>query len=748
MESYEEFCSRSLARVLAQGEATCRGASGQKEAPHSLIQFHGMAVLAPLLSGEQRGDMVRYRQRAVRLEADRRNRHRDLLLARVRDILDRVQVLKSSQDSETLAPPTGSLQKHQSVTGFSLLPDTSTPPCGERGGGDSEEDDNLEREARTSPRSGDRCGDTPVLEESLSDKENESGGPGDESCGGGAGAHPTPSPAPLSPARRQPDSDPSGPLDLLLGCLPHSLTGSYAQLPNPKPSLSPLPHRRRLRPLSTGNILISDPMNAAELSPPRSRERALLGSPPPSPAGGSVLDGPSCGSPPSGKVSPRVASPRDFRRRSQTLDSPLYPGVDRSQERVPRFLVEQHWRPLARRSPPAPLNKSYDVERPSPALLRPHVAADPSPTDTRPGRGSEGSRQGRRALGPRDGAAGEAQVLEDIRQQPQEENSHRFSAVRAEQERAQPPLQERKWREQGDELVLAKGPGRDSEALSENCSPLTPILQADKLPGPSALSKGYSPAVSSHVPSVTVRSPVYPWGPSPGASRTRSRLTLAVLPEQQRALCRLTALARGFLTRRLLSTEKVKHLRQTVQDTQEFIRSFQNEVPGKRAALSAQDLSLQERVRAQLRAALFDIHDIFFAWGVGERMALLQQDRELRAERKLREMEKARSPRERVTLSAATQKSLHRKKQRMIEMSGQGKRASPKTKIQAKNSCGPHKRLSAPLAPTVSPRILQPSQGQNALPMRPLLRQGSLYKKSPEERVKRCHNLRKQHSLG
>ncbi|KPP60621.1 hypothetical protein Z043_121363 [Scleropages formosus] len=129
-------------------------------------------------------------------------------------------------------------------------------------------------------------------------------------------------------------------------------------------------------------------------------------------------------------------------------------------------------------------------------------------------------------------------------------------------------------------------------------------------------------------------------------------------------------------------------------------------------------------------------------------MALLQQDRELRAERKLREMEKARSPRERVTLSAATQKSLHRKKQRMIEMSGQGKRASPKTKIQAKNSCGPHKRLSAPLAPTVSPRILQPSQGQNALPMRPLLRQGSLYKKSPEERVKRCHNLRKQHSLG
>lgn len=40
----------------------------------------------------------------------------------------------------------------------------------------------------------------------------------------------------------------------------------------------------------------------------------------------------------------------------------------------------------------------------------------------------------------------------------------------------------------------------------------------------------------------------------------------------------------------------------------------------------------------QLRAALYDIHDVFFALPLGDRLALLQQDRELRAERKLREM--------------------------------------------------------------------------------------------------------------
>jgi len=98
---------------------------------------------------------------------------------------------------------------------------------------------------------------------------------------------------------------------------------------------------------------------------------------------------------------------------------------------------------------------------------------------------------------------------------------------------------------------------------------------------------------------------------------------------QQRALCRLTAIVKGFLTRRLLTTEKVKHLRQTVlvrttlnsvrihdkqsphgidnlptfvflQDTQEFIRSFSNNAAQRNDQLSEQDLSLQERVRAQV----------------------------------------------------------------------------------------------------------------------------------------------------
>lgn len=46
-----------------------------------------------------------------------------------------------------------------------------------------------------------------------------------------------------------------------------SLTGSYAKLPSPEPSLSPKMHRRHSRPSSACHILINNPINACELSP-------------------------------------------------------------------------------------------------------------------------------------------------------------------------------------------------------------------------------------------------------------------------------------------------------------------------------------------------------------------------------------------------------------------------------------------------------------------------------------------------
>ncbi|XP_028976099.2 uncharacterized protein LOC105025296 isoform X3 [Esox lucius] len=190
--------------------------------------------------------------------------------------------------------------------------------------------------------------------------------------------------------------------------------------------------------------------------------------------------------------------------------------------------------------------------------------------------------------------------------------------------------------------------------------------------------------------------PVLPFffftSPRPGERSSEGRLR----PKLQHALGRLGAVVRGFLTRRLLHTERVKQLRKTVWDTKEFIRSLSTDST-KKGALSPQVRTLQERGRAQLRAALFDVHEIFFTVPVRERLALIQQDRELRTERTLRDMEKSKSPRDKVVLSAATQKSLERKKKRMIESLRQGKKTNQKPKI------------------LFTSRILQPSQDQNTI---------------------------------
>ncbi|KAK2866643.1 hypothetical protein Q7C36_002699 [Tachysurus vachellii] len=69
--------------------------------------------------------------------------------------------------------------------------------------------------------------------------------------------------------------------------------------------------------------------------------------------------------------------------------------------------------------------------------------------------------------------------------------------------------------------------------------------------------------------------------------------------EQQKAACLLTAAARGFLTRRLLQTEKIKHLNKTIQNSRQVIHDFQAEAHQRKASFTIQNLKLQQRVRAQ-----------------------------------------------------------------------------------------------------------------------------------------------------
>ncbi|KAK9966920.1 hypothetical protein ABG768_004001 [Culter alburnus] len=138
------------------------------------------------------------------------------------------------------------------------------------------------------------------------------------------------------------------------------------------------------------------------------------------------------------------------------------------------------------------------------------------------------------------------------------------------------------------------------------------------------------------------------------------------------ASCRplLAALARGFLTRRLLRTERVTRLIRTIKDTQTFLLTFQRQT----SVGGRHDLMLQDRVTLQLRAARYELHEIFFSTSSCERMQMIRCDRELSRDRRL----KPHDNKAKGFLSAATRKALERKKLVMLQRkSADRKKFSP-----------------------------------------------------------------------
>ncbi|KAF3844034.1 hypothetical protein F7725_016082 [Dissostichus mawsoni] len=177
----------------------------------------------------------------------------------------------------------------------------------------------------------------------------------------------------------------------------------------------------------------------------------------------------------------------------------------------------------------------------------------------------------------------------------------------------------------------------------------------------------------------------------PGDTATFSLLSqpgCSLLSERCRPL--LAAAVKGFLTRRMLRTERVVQLGRTVRDTLQFLQALQQPSPSSRQDVLLQEKSLcryqsshftttdtmMTRIHSgrrllcnsfpfQLRAARYEVHDIFFSLSAGERMQLIGWDRELARERELRRQ--SGHPRGRSSLSIATQKSLERKRGMMIQ---------------------------------------------------------------------------------
>ncbi|XP_074453996.1 centriolar coiled-coil protein of 110 kDa isoform X4 [Larus michahellis] len=636
-----------------------------------------------------------------------------------------------------------------------------------------------------------------------------------------------------------------------------SLTGSYAKLPSPEPSMSPKMHRRRPRPLSMGHIVINNPVNAYELSP-KGKGRAMdlimqdiadknnvSESAPkfmvdftmvcPSRAPGinrnssGPCDGLRVGKPnrhsfglfeskgtlsatverqvvtdsrgpykvetSTNIVAPKLNEPFAI---SQSTVTQKVPTVN---ETKPSSLLEN-----AKCNSPIELNKSYDVENPSPLLMQsksmqkqmdtPSISPaneqflennfekvkrrldldtencqkENTPCVLTVGMEEQekqwlqeqkypvGSVYITKNTAPdsiaKDILKTKMLAFEEMRKRLEEQHAQQLSILIAEQEREQEKLQ-KELEEQERKLKGKKVATTEIEISKVNINSRMELewrkksesgflesvqSQLETVHNANSTSIGFAHTTTPNTFASTSETSFFLWGPSGSgviktsvsrpSNRIKTRWTQVFSPEIQMKFDKITAVAKGFLTRRLLQTEKLKHLKQTVKDTVEFIKNFQSEAPLKRGNVSAQDASLHERVMAQLRAALYDIHDIFFTIEASERMNILRHDREVRKEKMLRQMDKVKSPRERVTLSTATQKSLDRKKYMKASEMGM-----PSKKIIIKQK-------------TPESRVLQPNQGQNAPLHRLLCRQGSICRKNPKKEAKCCDNLRRQHSLG
>ncbi|KAM6121817.1 centriolar coiled-coil protein of 110 kDa isoform 2-T2 [Phoenicopterus ruber ruber] len=968
MEDYEIFCKKHLSRI--QEEAIKRETSFAVQHKNiSLIQFHGVPVLSPLLSLERKKEIQQYKQKALDLETWRQNSRKRALLNRVQEILENVQIRKgpsvsdvNAQEAENTCPDSDS----KASADFTALPDVNlahsperhdptelektpelTPadttgpvtsnvtevakaaeenvfskqsesrfskdvPCPraaspdnvhnklashalqkQEGLGvpplDEEVQDpyvmslqNLMKKSREyiekeQTKRSSKSNSKRSMSESHSDKENDGVKTTDSvkerakltgrSCTAptldkpslnksntllqGASTHTNNTTMstlssfskvdiPMrvgTPPLVDSDSDEEFKKTSMFdhdGSIVRSLTGSYAKLPSPEPSMSPKMHRRRPRPLSMGHIVINNPVNAYELSP-KGKGRAMdlimqdladknnvSESVPkfmvdftmvcPSRVPGvnrnssGPCDGLGVGKPNrhsfghleskgmlSATVEGQVVMDSRGPYKVETSTNIVAPKLNEpfaiSQSTVTqKLLAVNETKPSGllentKCNSPVELNKSYDVENPSPLLMQsknmrqqmdtPSVSpaneqflensfekvkrrldldTDNCQKENSPCVLTVGmEEQEKQWLQEQKYPAGPVYItknaaadsiakdilktkmlaFEEMRKRLEEQHAQQLSILIAEQEREQEKLQ-KELEEQERKLKGKKVATTEIEISKVNINSRmelewrkkseSGVLESvqshlETVHNANATSIGFAHATTPNTFASTSETSFFLWGPSGSgviktsvsrpSNRIKTKWTQVFSPEIQMKFDKITAVAKGFLTRRLLQTEKLKHLKQTVKDTMEFIKNFQSEAPLKRGNVSAQDASLHERVMAQLRAALYDIHDIFFTMEASERMNILRHDREVRKEKMLRQMDKVKSPRERVTLSTATQKSLDRKKYMKASEMGM-----PSKKIIIKQK-------------TPESRVLQPNQGQNAPVHRLLCRQGT-----------------------
>ncbi|RDD37099.1 Centriolar coiled-coil protein of 110 kDa [Trichoplax sp. H2] len=116
---------------------------------------------------------------------------------------------------------------------------------------------------------------------------------------------------------------------------------------------------------------------------------------------------------------------------------------------------------------------------------------------------------------------------------------------------------------------------------------------------------------------------------------------------------KVSAIAKGFLTRLLIRTERVQAIIQTIKDSNLVLHSLKDDVGNTRSSI--RDFTFRERILSQLKAARYSLNDIFISAPSHVRMNIIANDRLTKNSRQSSAKSKP------LGLSRATRISLNRR---------------------------------------------------------------------------------------
>lgn len=111
-------------------------------------------------------------------------------------------------------------------------------------------------------------------------------------------------------------------------------------------------------------------------------------------------------------------------------------------------------------------------------------------------------------------------------------------------------------------------------------------------------------------------------------------------PALHAKFCQLSALVKGFLTRRLYQSDRAQAILRTIKDTAECALSLSESSDAGGAVVNRrQDAFLHHRLVNQLQASMYDFHDLFFSTTPAQRMAVVRASRLAKEERERLKLE-------------------------------------------------------------------------------------------------------------